>query len=78
MKTESASSGETSRLMETIGRLNAVRDVKHHDDGADFLYGGDINELIRGLSDIRLTDLDISEPELDEIFMHYYQDGGEA
>lgn len=78
VKTESASSGETGRLMEIIGRLNAVRDVKHHDDGADFLYGGDINELILGLSDIRLADLDISEPELDELFMHYYQNGGEA
>ncbi|MGN0704331.1 MAG: ABC transporter ATP-binding protein [Lentihominibacter sp.] len=78
VRTGSVSSDDNNRLMDIICRLNAVRDVKQHDDGADFLYGGDINELIRGLSDVRLADLDISEPELDEIFMHYYQDGGEA
>lgn len=78
VKTESASSGETDRLMGIIDSLSEVRDIKRHYGGADFLYGGDVNELIKGLSDIRLADIDISEPELDEIFMHYYQDGGEA
>ena len=78
VRTEYVASGETDRLMGIIDSLNEVMDIKQYDGGADFLYGGDINELIRGLSDIRISDLDISEPELDEIFMHYYQNGGEA
>jgi ABC-2 type transport system ATP-binding protein len=38
-----------------------------------FMYSGDINELTALLSGIRLTNLRIEEPSLDEIFMHYYQ-----
>ena len=38
-----------------------------------FTYKGNINELIHTLSTLNITDLYISEPSLEEIFMHFYE-----
>jgi ABC-2 type transport system ATP-binding protein len=38
-----------------------------------FMYSGNINELVGLLSGIRMNNLMIEEPSLDEIFMHYYK-----
>lgn len=40
---------------------------------AAFLYNGNINSLIEALRSYELTNLMIEEPELEEIFLHYYQ-----
>ena len=40
---------------------------------ASFLYEGDCNALIATLAGMRLTDVEIAEPTLEEVFMHYYQ-----
>jgi len=49
-------------------------------DGAttSFLYNGDINALLQMLAGIPLINADVSEPELEEIFLHYYEDGEAA
>lgn len=46
-------------------------------DGATttFLYSGEINALFAKLSSLPLVNADVSEPELEEIFLHYYEDG---
>ena len=46
-------------------------------DGAQtsFLYSGDINALMGRLASLPLVNADVSEPELEEIFLHYYEDG---
>ncbi len=54
-----------------------VRDLRKAEDGVSFLYGGDINELIRVLAGQKIADLSVSEPDLEEIFMHYYAEGGD-
>lgn len=60
-----------------ISALKNVRDVQKTDNGISFLFSGDINELIQFISKFRINDLSISEPDLEEIFMHYYLDGGD-
>ena len=60
-----------------ISALKNVRDVQKTDNGISFLFSGDINELIKFISKFRINDLSISEPDLEEIFMHYYLDGGD-
>lgn len=60
-----------------LDALEGVRDLKEADGMTSFLYGGDIKSLLRILSDSNLTDLSISEPDLEEIFLHYYENGGE-
>ena len=42
-----------------------------------FLYSGDMNSLVRTLASKELSDLTISEPDLEEIFLHFYGKGGE-
>lgn len=54
-----------------------VKDVQQLEDSISFLFSDDINDLIRSLATHRITDLSIAEPDLEEIFMHYYT-GGEA
>ncbi|MGM9662035.1 MAG: ABC transporter ATP-binding protein [Oscillospiraceae bacterium] len=61
-----------------IGQLADVRDKQTVDGGVSFLYGGGMDELVRCLSRGRLTDLSVAEPDLEEIFLHYYTEGGGA
>lgn len=60
-----------------IKELSQVRDLRQTENGITFLYGGDINRLLQVLAKQQILDLSISEPDLEEIFMHYYVDGGE-
>lgn len=60
-----------------ITALKNVRDIQKTDNGTSFLYSGDINEFLQYISKYRIDDLSISEPDLEEIFMHYYLDGGD-
>ncbi len=62
--------------LDTVAKIthtNAKR-IKMLCDGKyeDFLYKGDLNELIDGLAGHNVEDILIEEPSLDEIFMHYY------
>ena len=41
-----------------------------------FLYEGDMSKLLKVLNQIDVQDLIISEPELEEVFLHYYEKGG--
>lgn len=58
--------------------LDGVRDKKYTDDSVSFLYGGDMNSLLRALSYGQVNDLTITEPDLEEVFMHYYEKDGET
>lgn len=57
--------------------LSHVWDLHISDDIISFLYGGDINILLSKLNGYQLKDLTISEPDLEEIFLHYYTEGDE-
>ena len=61
-----------------VKKLPGVRDIQPLDGGASFLFSGDINALVGQLSACTLTDLSVAEPDLEEIFLHYYTDGGET
>lgn len=58
--------------------LDGVRDKKYTDDSVSFLYGGDMNSLLRALSYGQVNDLTITEPDLEEVFMHYYEKDGDT
>ena len=38
-----------------------------------FMYSGNINELVQRISAFNIENLNIEEPPLEEIFLHYYQ-----
>ncbi|MBQ7755894.1 MAG: ABC transporter ATP-binding protein [Oscillospiraceae bacterium] len=43
------------------------------ENSISFFYNGKVKTLIRELSEMDITDLTITEPDLDEVFMHYYE-----
>lgn len=52
--------------------LPHIKNVQADSDSVSFLYGGDLQALLYKLSELPLTDVSISEPDLEEIFLHYY------
>jgi ABC-2 type transport system ATP-binding protein len=46
-------------------------------DTVSFLYSGEINALIRTLARADIEDMTIAEPDLEEIVLHFYEEGGE-
>ena len=57
--------------------LEGVRDLKTVGSSVSFLYTGEMNALLRRLSEGDVTDLSVSEPDLEEIFLHFYEKDGE-
>ncbi len=55
--------------------LEGIRDVKKGGDAVNFLYSGSPEVLLNALAALPLTDVTITEPDLEEIFMHYYREG---
>ena len=53
--------------------LSGIRDFKEDSGSASFLYSGDMNILLNRLSGGDIRDLNISEPDLEEVFLHYYE-----
>lgn len=53
----------------------SVKNVKLTSDGKteEYIFKGDINELIRGLGQKNIQNLTIEEPSLEDMFMHFYE-----
>lgn len=57
-----------------ISSLNNVKYVQNDYTTLSFLYNGDMRDLLAVLSASDIQDLTITEPDLEEIFLHYYED----
>lgn len=62
----------TLRGIEKMPQLENIRDVKEGKDGISFLYSGKPDLLLKTLSVLPISDITIAEPDLEEVFMHYY------
>ena len=56
-----------------IEESDTIRNVEAVTGTVSFLYSGDIKQLLSMLNKEDITDLSISNPDLEEIFMHYYE-----
>lgn len=54
-------------------RIKGISDLQHHANTITFLYRGDVNVITRLLVSLKLKSAWVEEPELEEVFMHYYQ-----
>ena len=61
-----------------LNGLCGVQSQTDTDGSVSFLYSGDWKLLLSALAAGQITDLTISEPDLEEIFLHYYEKDGEA
>lgn len=53
--------------------IQGATNVKVKDNTISFLFRGNINLIMKKLSAIEISNLWIEEPDLEEIFMHYYE-----
>ena len=63
--------------MVNLENLDGVRDRKDMEESVSFLYGGDMESLLRVLSSGQVKDLTVTEPDLEEVFLHYYEKDGD-
>ena len=61
-----------------LSGLDGIRDMTQQDGSVSFLYSGEMGDLLRKLATGSVKDLSITDPDLDEIFMHYYEKEGES
>ena len=57
--------------------LKDCRDWTELGGTVSFLYSGDMNTLIRTLAGKDIREMTVSEPDLEEIVLHFYEKGGE-
>ncbi|RFB13356.1 ABC transporter ATP-binding protein [Bacillus sp. HNG] len=50
-----------------------VNNLEVNNKEVSFLFKGDINTVMEKIAGIEITNLSVTEPDLEEIFMHYYE-----
>ena len=55
--------------------LSGIRDLQQAEEAVSCLYSGQMKRLMEVLAAGDITDLTIAEPDLEEIFLHYYEGG---
>ncbi|WP_442593683.1 ABC transporter ATP-binding protein [Neobacillus sp. D3-1R] len=53
--------------------ISGVTNLVTNGNITSFIFRGDLNLMLKKLSEMELTNLWIEEPDLEEIFMHYYE-----
>jgi len=53
--------------------LEGINKLEVKDNVISFLFRGNINDILKKITEIEITNLWIEEPDLEEIFMHYYE-----
>lgn len=57
---------------EKIPQIEGVKSVTKEKGSVTFLYSGNPKDLLSCLTNIPFEDFTVTDPDLDEIFMHYY------
>ncbi len=61
-----------------VPKLKGIRNVSMQGDTVSFLYSEKPGDLLNALSGLPVTDISIGEPDLEEIFLHYYVKEGNS
>lgn len=61
-----------NELPEGVFAIEGVTEWSSKNGEASFLFQGDINVVMRRIAELDLLNLWVEEPDLEEIFMHYY------
>lgn len=62
-----------SKIDSNYFKISGVSDLDIKNNTVSFLFRGNINIIMKKISEIEITNLWIEEPDLEEIFMHYYE-----
>lgn len=61
-----------SEINKEIFSIKGVSDFEVKGNTANFIFKGNINSIMKKITEIDLRNISIEEPDLEEIFMHYY------
>lgn len=64
-----------SKIDKDYFNINGVTNLIVNDTDVSFLFKGDINLILQKISAIEIANLWIEEPNLEDVFMHYYEKG---
>ncbi len=53
--------------------FDGISNLQQENGVLSFFFKGDINQITKTISGIKLSDVSIEEPTLEEIFLHYYE-----
>lgn len=56
-----------------LEKLVGITNYQANDNEISFMYKGDMNTILEKISELDIKDITIAEPNLEEIFMHYYE-----
>jgi ABC-2 type transport system ATP-binding protein len=68
----------TDEAAEALTALDGVVSTATFRDGVQFVYTGEYNKLLAELSAHDIQEIEISEPPLEDVFLHYYGDEGDT
>jgi ABC-2 type transport system ATP-binding protein len=54
-------------------KLGGITNLQTDNGTIHFFFKGDINTVLKKLNGLKIVDVTIEEPTLEEIFMHYYE-----
>ena len=57
----------------SIDESTHIKDVTIESDSTAFLFSGDPSDLLNYLLSLKVTDFSVTDPDLEEVFMHYYR-----
>ncbi len=63
----------TTQVDKDYFNIDGVSDLEVKDKLVSFLYRGNINSIMKKICDVELINIWVEEPNLEEIFMHYYE-----
>ena len=61
-----------SGINKDVFNINGVSSFEIKNNAAHFIFKGNINTIMKKISELELRNISIEEPDLEEIFMHYY------
>lgn len=61
-----------SAINKEIFNIGGVSALRQEGNTVSFMFNGDINSITKKIAEIDLRNISIDEPDLEEIFMHYY------
>jgi ABC-2 type transport system ATP-binding protein len=61
-----------------LERIDGVSDVARTDGAVSFRFAGDLDPVVKSLAAHHVTDLEISRPTLEEVFLGNYGEAGEG
>jgi ABC-2 type transport system ATP-binding protein len=62
----------SDKISDDYFKIKGVNDLKIKGNIHSFMYKGDINDILNIISKLKVNNIWIDEPDLEEIFLHYY------